>query len=251
MNKTDSKGLKGNYRKRTYLWIFLLLFFYGHLFGQLELTYSTEGKPTWVQLMYGDNPDPGEVTTAYEAYYRTHPFIKNTDTQYYKRWMRSISRALIDEHLPESEKIILRKEQKAFLKRTRTGRRRMLNRGTGSTWSSIGPIDWDHDAVDRSYAPGAAHIYTVEQSLSNPDVLYAGSATAGVWKSTDRGFNWEAITKDFITGSVTALEIDISNESIIYAELNNGIWKSTNGGTTWTETGSSGFKAIAHDVKDK
>jgi len=84
--------------------------------AQVEIPYSAAHKPYWVKLMYAKNPDPGAVTKAYEEYYRTHPFVKNTDTQYYKRWLRSISRALIDESLPESEKIKLRQEQNDFIK---------------------------------------------------------------------------------------------------------------------------------------
>lgn len=45
--------------------------------------------PEWVQLMYSGSADPGTVRAAYEAYYSAHDFVKNRDTQYYKRWMRN------------------------------------------------------------------------------------------------------------------------------------------------------------------
>lgn len=40
--------------------------------------------------MYADQPDPGAVIAGYEAYYRTHEFVKNQHTQYYKHWLRNI-----------------------------------------------------------------------------------------------------------------------------------------------------------------
>ena len=63
----------------------------------------------------------------------------------------------------------------------------MLSEGKSPTsaWTCIGPYDFDIDAASRSYAPGAAHVYTVEQSVSNTSVMYAGTATAGLWKSID------------------------------------------------------------------
>lgn len=45
--------------------------------------------PEWVQLMYSESPDPATVRAAYESYYATHDFVKNRDTQFYKRWMRN------------------------------------------------------------------------------------------------------------------------------------------------------------------
>ena len=57
----------------------LLVLFSGLLIqvaAQLEpLRYAAEPQalPTWVQLMYADDPDPGAVQAAYDAYYATHP----------------------------------------------------------------------------------------------------------------------------------------------------------------------------------
>ena len=118
--------------------------------------------------MYSDTPDVGKVTEAYTKYYQTHPFIKNKHTQYYKRWLRSISRTTA---LPSKE----------YLKTT------SKNVKSSYAWEPRGPFDFDIDAASRSYAPGAAHIYCVEQSLSNADVIYAGTATAGLWRSNDKG----------------------------------------------------------------
>ncbi len=124
--------------------------------------------PEWTQMMYSASPDPGAVMDAYNAYYKTHPFIQNTHTQYYKHWMRDISRAL-----PPLAKT----------------HRRNQSRSANADWTCIGPLDWDHGAVDKSYACGDAHVYTVEQAPSDPDILYAGTATSGVWRTEDRGIS--------------------------------------------------------------
>jgi transposase len=54
--------------------ILFLLFitFQLSVFSQVEMKYNSnaENMPTWVQLMYGNNPDEGEVINAYTDYYK-------------------------------------------------------------------------------------------------------------------------------------------------------------------------------------
>ena len=63
------------------------------MFAQLEVHYAngTDENPRWIQLMYCDTPDVGKVTEAYQNNTKYIHLLK-TSTQYYKRWLRSISR---------------------------------------------------------------------------------------------------------------------------------------------------------------
>ena len=72
----------------------LLLFFSNLLFGQLEQKYDLNSKnlPYWVTLMYDEKSDVGNVIQEYEKFYRENEFKKNKYTQYYKRWLRDLSR---------------------------------------------------------------------------------------------------------------------------------------------------------------
>ena len=66
--------------------------------GQSTLTPHTAAQsklPDWVRLMYSADPDPGAVQAAYDAHYATHPFVKNTHTQYFKRWKRELGHAQV------------------------------------------------------------------------------------------------------------------------------------------------------------
>nr|MDQ3016772.1 hypothetical protein [Bacteroidota bacterium] len=176
--------------------IFISILFGQSLQAQQEEPYlirSDEVAPEWVLRMYQKDADPGEVMRLYKEYYSTHAFVKNQHTQYYKRWISGLGKAVIAH--PESDREYLKQYEKAKSQRMPTA------------WTPVGPIDWDHSAAAKSYAPGSAHVYTVEQSVSNQDILFAGTANAGIWKSTNHGLNWSACTRDFLTGSVLALEI--------------------------------------------
>ena len=206
---------------------FLLIILNFSLFAQVEMKYNanSENLPYWVQLMYAENPDAGEIISAYRAYYKNNKLVKNKHTQYYKRWVRNLSRITKPiKNKPTSK--------------------------SSNQWECVGPWDFDKDAASRSYAPGAAHIYTVEQSISNPNVLYAGSATAGAWKTIDKGANWELLTKDIHLGGVYAVEIDLTDEDIAYISGNGGVYKTIDGGINWNFIGDTSFTNYTHSVKD-
>ena len=209
------------------------------LLAQREFPYTlrqAEASPLWVTKMYEKDADPGEVIQLYNAYYKINPFVKNQHTQFYKRWISGLGKRVVPD--PVYDPVYLQQYFEAKQQRNT------------SNWSTVGPIDWDHAAAGRSYAPGSAHIYTIEQSISTPNTLYAGTANAGVWKSIDRGLTWTAKTNDFLSGSVVGIEINPTNANIVYAELLSNIYKSTNGGTTWLPTGDAPFMALTFSTRD-
>ncbi|HJX70670.1 MAG TPA: hypothetical protein VJ346_01925, partial [Bacteroidales bacterium] len=79
---------------------------------------------------------------------------------------------------------------------------------------------------------------------------YAGSASGGIWKTTDGGLNWVDLSPDFPNLSTSALVMTESDHNIIYAGTGegyggvgmvtgNGIFKSTDRGNTWTQLPST------------
>jgi hypothetical protein len=93
---------------------------------------------------------------------------------------------------------------------------------------------------------------------SNPNVMYAGGVSGGVWKSTNAGATWSAIADLLPNIAVNSLAIDPSNGNVIYAGTGEGyfnddsvrgagIFKSTDAGATWsylTNTNTSDFHYV-------
>ncbi|MEL6837349.1 MAG: LamG-like jellyroll fold domain-containing protein [Bacteroidota bacterium] len=201
-----------------------------------------EDLPQWVQMMYAAEPDLDQVLAAFKAHYEEYELIKNEHTQYLKRLLRereTYAFQLVDADLSEEERLAATAAERRY---RQAWEEQQL--GRSGSWNSIGPYDWDHDAAGRSYAPGAAHVYTVEMCLNDPSVLYAGTATAGMWQSTDGGNNWTSITADLMVNQVYAIEIDPTGCNRILAAMMGGIFSSVNGGNTWTETGDAAFQAL-------
>lgn len=109
-------------------------------------------------------------------------------------------------------------------------------------WTSLGPDDWE----SISYNPGIGRINIIVQHPTNDQIIYAGSPSGGIWKTTDGGATWENLNDDFPTLGVSGIAIDYTNPQTIYIATGDkdgndtysiGVVKSTDGGQTWNATG--------------
>ena len=78
---------------------------------------------------------------------------------------------------------------------------------------------------------------------SNPDVMYAGGAAGGVWKSVNGGLTWTPIFDDQPVASIGAIAVNQANPDIVWVgtgeanprnsvSIGNGIYRSLDGGRT-------------------
>lgn len=109
----------------------------------------------------------------------------------------------------------------------------------------------------RSVGPAgmSGRVTTVDVVLSNTDVIYLGTASGGMWKSTDGGVVWTPIFDDQPTTSIGALAIDQRNPDVIWAgsgegnprnsqTSGTGLYKSVDGGRTWKRLGFENSRNI-------
>jgi photosystem II stability/assembly factor-like uncharacterized protein len=115
-------------------------------------------------------------------------------------------------------------------------------------WKSLGPYNIGGRILSLAIDP------------RNSNIIWAGSASGGLWKSTQAGIGsgaWNYINTGFNTLSVSAIALDPVNPDIIYigtgeislyfrpligtpgarASYGMGILKSTDAGLTWNQTG--------------
>ena len=89
-------------------------------------------------------------------------------------------------------------------------------------------------------------IRTIAVHTTNPNIIYIGSASGGIWQTTNGGASWNPLS-DFIANlAVTSLVIDPVNTNILYAATGEGfgnidclsgagVFKTTDGGITWNQ----------------
>ena len=122
---------------------------------------------------------------------------------------------------------------------------------------------WLKNIPARNIGPGgmSGRVTTIDVVLSEPDIIYAGTASGGIWKSTSGGINWAPIFDDQLTASIGAIAIQQSNPDVIWVgtgegnprnSLNGGygIYKSLDGGKTWTSMGLEKTRHIHRIIID-
>lgn len=193
--------------------------------SQIPSKSTISQSPAWVQAMYAPNPNVWEVDRLCREYYRTHAFVKNFDTQNYKRWRRQVN-DWIDENG------FFRKDQSeisaAYLqKRAASGAK-----VAGGGWSVVGPIEVKNN--NGVAFANQTNVFCIAKSASNPLVMFCGTEPGEVYKSTDGGNNWLPSSQiSSINSGVLSLEIDPMDPDKVFAGTYNSLFLSTNGGTTW------------------
>ena len=106
----------------------------------------------------------------------------------------------------------------------------------GLHWRSVGPAQFGGRVADVVGVPG------------NPDIMYAGHSSAGLYKSTNGGTTFESVFNEGNTLSVGAVALAPTNPDIVYLgtgegdprnsiSYGDGVYKSTDGGASWTHLG--------------
>ena len=124
-------------------------------------------------------------------------------------------------------------------------------------------MDLVQDMKPRNIGPGgmSGRVTAIDVVLSNPDVMYVGTASGGLWKSNSGGIKWKPIFDKESTGSIGAVAIQQSNPSVIWVgtgegnprnSLNGGfgVYKSLDGGKNWIAMGLKETRHIHRIIID-
>lgn len=114
---------------------------------------------------------------------------------------------------------------------------------SGHPWTSIGPPNISGRIVDLKFHP------------TNPDLVYAASASGGLWISSDGGDTWRTTTDELPSLAIGAVCVVPTDPDVVlvatgeglhwtYVVYGVGIWKSIDGGETWNPT------SLTHQVTD-
>ncbi len=118
-------------------------------------------------------------------------------------------------------------------------------------WSLVGPLNTGGRVTDIAISP------------DNNDHFYITTAVGGVFRTTDKGENWEAVFDDIGVPSIGNIAIAPSDAQRIYvgtgeangsatsgAFLGDGIYRSDDGGDSWTNKGLQNSNHIGRIIVD-
>ncbi len=110
---------------------------------------------------------------------------------------------------------------------------------------------------------GRTRALIADPSDPNQQTFYAGSASGGIWKTTNNGEDWNYISEDFPNLGTNTLVMAPSNTEVLYAGTGEhftndidgaGMFKSTDGGKNWSQIANpsvySDFRNVSRIVVD-
>ncbi len=115
----------------------------------------------------------------------------------------------------------------------------------------------------RSIGPAgmSGRVTTFDVVMRNTDIIYAGTASGGLWRSTSAGISWEPVFDKEPVLSIGAVAVDQSVPDVIWVgtgEANprnsqssgNGIYKTIDGGKSWKHLGLDKTRNISRVIID-
>ena len=124
-------------------------------------------------------------------------------------------------------------------------------------------VDQFKNLKPRSIGPAgmSGRVTSIDALISNPNIIYLGTASGGVWKTENSGAKWEPIFDDQAILNIGAVAIQQTNPSVLWVatgegnprnsvSLGGGIFKSLDGGKTWKMMGLEKTKNIHRIIID-
>jgi photosystem II stability/assembly factor-like uncharacterized protein len=118
--------------------------------------------------------------------------------------------------------------------------------GLGDYWTELGPVQLPDGSYTSEGSPGMGRLNCITFHPDNPDHIWVGAATGGLWKTTDAGATWSTQTDYLPNLGVSSFIIHPANPAVMYMATGDcdgwdiysiGVLKSTDGGNTWNPTG--------------
>ncbi|WP_299526449.1 sialidase family protein [uncultured Lutibacter sp.] len=116
----------------------------------------------------------------------------------------------------------------------------------------------------RSIGPAgmSGRVTAIDVVTNEPDIIYIGTASGGLWKSESGGIDWKPIFDDQAVASIGSVAIQQSNPDVIWAGTGEGnprnsltggygLYKSLDAGQTWKLVGLEKTRNIHKIIIDK
>ncbi|WP_422359063.1 WD40/YVTN/BNR-like repeat-containing protein [Reichenbachiella sp.] len=107
----------------------------------------------------------------------------------------------------------------------------------------------------------SGRVTAIDAVHTDPDIIYIGTASGGVWRSEGGGVTWSPVFEKEAVASVGALAIDQSNPDVIWigtgegnprnsATSGAGVYRTLDGGVSWQLMGLEGTRNIHRVIID-
>jgi len=107
----------------------------------------------------------------------------------------------------------------------------------------------------------SGRITAIDAVVADPNTIYLGAASGGVWKTTNQGASWEAVFEEQPILNIGSIAIQHSNPSTVWVgtgegnprnsvSLGEGMYKTIDGGKSWKKMGLEKTRNIHRIIVD-
>jgi photosystem II stability/assembly factor-like uncharacterized protein len=201
-----------------------------------------EHTPEWAVLLYMKDVNFHEVMEKHDLWKRSNPDVKNGHTRNYKHYKKFLSEqdaiqndGSIKFKSDDELMAIARSKEEAYARQVKSSYR------SSKSWTPIGPFGSKEDGLHDDQQ---ANIYSLAIDASNTNVIYVGTESGSVFKTTNEGTTWACVTDGLSIDGPMELEIQPNNTNVVYLGEKTGIRKTTDGGGTWSQVYTEGSSDI-------
>ncbi len=195
-------------------------------------TADTANYPYWIEMMQDPGANFFATQRAFELYWKGRPITKGSGYKVFKRWeYMNRWRVAPDGTLPAPDAI-----SNAY----HTFEHGSGNRSMSGNWISMGPSTIP--APGPAGYEGLGRLNVVAFHPTDPNKIYVGAPSGGLWMTADGGLTWVTHTDTMPSLGVSAIVVDYSNTNVILMGTGDrdagdapglGVYKSVDGGIAW------------------
>lgn len=187
-----------------------------------------------------------EIQQSAESYFENHDTGKGSGFIQYKRWEYFALRAMDENGLLKDPNFYFDELQR--YQQEQNNLQSNFISTLNDNWTEVGPTYWNETSGWNS---GVGRLAGLAVDESNQNHLIVGSIGGGIWKTTNKGANWQPLTDNHGNMYCYSLAMDQSNTNTYYWGSSQGrVYKSTDGGATWSAVGNAGFGSVLKILVD-
>ena len=187
-----------------------------------------------------------DIENSFNSYIQKNPNEKSAIIRYYKIWRKAVipyTTSSGEIQISDVEEI----HKNLFSKQIHSNKTPKSHLMEPTTWTFLGPKEtfWKNETSLNStnfdsegnpkQCPWQANVYAFDVAASNSSILFCGTETGYVNKTSDQGNTWEMVGKNYpFGGGITAVAIHPNHPEIVYVSGGKQLHKTSNGGATWS-----------------
>lgn len=193
---------------------------------------DTSQYPYWIQMMQDPSINFFDVQRAFNQYWEGRPITKSCGFKPFKRWEYRMYQSGINADGSRRPADLNLKEYQRYMNAHPQAR------SENGDWVNLGPFE----LPDGKNYKGLGRLNSIAFDPIDPQIIWVGSPSGGLWKTTQGGNNWTSTTDDLPTLGVSSILIDPTDPDMMYIGTGDrdagdadgvGVMRSTDGGNTW------------------